>query len=98
MITFALKPHSVLPGENTVEILFDGKVIGAIYPDRTKPNGIKVVSVHMQEKTKEPDFSGEVVIDDGQRSFPPIPSVNITFVSSGWFIDERGRITKPSSN
>lgn len=98
MITFALKPHRVLSGENIVEILLDGEVIGGIYPDRRKPNGIKVVSVHMQEPTTDPEFSGEVVKDDGQLQWPPIPSVDIAFLASDWFIDETGRVVKPAEN
>lgn len=95
MITFRISPHSLKPGENVAEILLDGKVVGAIFPDRTKPNGIKVVSVHMCDKEFWAGFSGEVIDDDGSDAYPPIPSVNIAFQPSPWSFDpDTGKVVK----
>lgn len=77
-ITFRIAEHSVRPGVQLVEILLDGEVVGAIYPDPEK-NGIAIISAHFSEKNMPPDFEGEVLEDDGRGSFPPIPFIRLTF-------------------
>ncbi len=75
-IEFRIVEHSLKPGTKLVEILYDGNVIGAIYP---KEKGISVVSAHFSDKEVPPDFDGQVVMDDGKSSFPPIPSIEVSF-------------------
>jgi hypothetical protein len=78
-----------------VEILVNGRVAGVIYP--LDPRGIRIVSAHIGETTKDKEFSGEVVEYDGTSSWPPIPSVNIRFDPSPYRI-EGGRIVKLPEN
>ena len=75
-ISFRITEHLVSPGMNLVEILLDGNVVGAVYP---KDNSISIISAHFSEKEFPKDFDGEVVEDNGENKFPPIPSINIIF-------------------
>lgn len=77
-ITFRIIKHSMRPGVKLVEILLNDNVVGVIYPDMER-DGIKVVSAHFSEKDIPEDFDGEVIKDSGEGSFPPIPSVKVTF-------------------
>lgn len=87
MIEFRLGPH-LHRNTDVVEILFKGEVVGVIYP--LGDNGIKIVSAHIQETRADEEFSGEVIIDDGSETFPPIPSVNITFNYGPYIITPQG--------
>jgi hypothetical protein len=86
MITVRPAQHS-FTGRPIVEILEDGVVVGVIYPT---DSGIKIVSAHITEITEHPDFAGEVIQDDGKSSWPPIPSVQITFKPSPYVITPEG--------
>ena len=92
-ISFSLAPHSVRPGEEIVQILLNGAVVGAVYADQQK-QGIKVVSVHMSDKKLDPAFEGVVVDDDGSKSFPHIPALHVTFKLSPWSLTPGGRVFK----
>lgn len=83
-VEFKIQPHSVTPGLEIVEILVDGEMVGGIYPYGEK--GIKVVSAHFTEIETDEGFDGEVVIDSGKSSWPPIPSVLITLDPQAWYI------------
>lgn len=91
-IEFRIKPHSVIPGRQTVEILMDGGVVGAIYP--WEEDGIRVISAHFEMVETEKGFEGEVSIDRGGASFPPIPAVQIKLDPKGWYITEGGQREK----
>lgn len=95
MITFKIAKHSTR-GYDIVEILEDGEVVGAIYPDLRTQRGVKVVSAHIAETNIPPDFEGTVVEDPGSLMLP-IPSVNIQFKPETWFISE-GKIIRPKRN
>ena len=88
MVTFRLVKHSIRPGMKLVEIVLNGNVVGAIYPDQ---NGIIVVSAHFSTKDITKGFDGEVIEDNGKGSFPPIPSVKMTFKPRKYII-VRGKI------
>ena len=90
-ISFRVTPHSQGTGTHVVEILENGEVIGAIYPEGDR--GIKLVSVHVSESSADKNFTGTVVEDDGSGSWPPIPAYHVAFEPSPWFI-EGGRIVK----
>ena len=83
-VEFKIQPHSVTPGLELVEIIVDGEVVGAIYPQGEK--GIRVVSAHFTEIETDEGFEGEVVIDSGRSSWPPIPSVFITLDPQALYI------------
>jgi hypothetical protein len=83
-IDFRVVPHSISPNTNIVEILVDGEVAGVVYPAGGK--SIKLVSAHMEDSSVEEGFGGEVVEDDGSRSWPPIPAVLIQFNPSPYTI------------
>jgi len=93
-VTFKISSHTVLPGIEIVQILIDGMVVGVIYPGPT-PKSIRLVSAHMSEQTKEEDFAGEVVFDDGTQHFPPIPALFIEFEPSPYRIEGRKIIKEP---
>lgn len=80
-IGFRVLPHSVRPGVQIAEILINGSMVAAIYPDGEK--GIKLVSAHMKEVRQ----------DDGTTSVPPIPAVLIEFDQQPYTI-EGGRIVR----
>jgi len=90
-IDFRIAPHSIFPNIRIVEILVDGEVAGVIYPAGEK--GIKLVSAHIEATTVEEGFGGEVIEDDGRRSWPPIPAVLIQFNPSPYLI-QGNRIVK----
>lgn len=90
-VTFRLTEHSVHKDTKIVEVLVDGKVAGVMYPHENK--GIKIVSAHIEEKTVDKDFAGEVTTDDGIANWLPIPSVTIRFNPSPYTI-VGGRIVK----
>jgi hypothetical protein len=84
-LTFNIKPHGVLLGVSIVEILEDGRFIGAVYPEGEK--GIKLVSAHFADEPEiDEGFAGTVLSDDGTTSFPPIPSLSIEFEPSPYTI------------
>jgi hypothetical protein len=87
MITFQIKPHSDplgnRAGANLVEILMDGKCVAVIYAKN--PNGLKVVSAHMD---------GGVNIDDGSREYPHIPHVDIVFDPKPYSLSPTGHILR----
>lgn len=76
MVTFRLVKHSIRPNAKLVEIILNGNVVGAIYSNE---DGIAVVSAHFSTKNVPKGFDGEVIEDNGEGSFPPIPSAKITF-------------------
>jgi len=86
MITVRPARHSIT-GAHIVEVLKDGIVVGVVYPTDV---GIKIVSAHMTEIAEDPDFAGDVIQDDGRSSFPPIPSIQITFKPSPYIITPEG--------
>ena len=67
-MSFRIVDHSVLPDVQIIEVLCDGEVCAAIYPQEGRE--IKLVSPHMD---------GDVETDDGNKSFPPIPAVIVRF-------------------
>jgi hypothetical protein len=71
-VSFRIAEHSYKPGVKVVEILFDGKVVGTIYPEGE--NKIKIVSAHFSEKDIPKDFDGEVVED-----VDIVPAIHIAF-------------------
>jgi hypothetical protein len=89
MISFRLARHSIFKERTIVEILSDrGKVIGTIYPLVAGP-AIKVVSAHVGDVSTEEDFAGDVMMDEGKQSWPPIPAVYIKFDPSPYIIQGR---------
>ena len=92
-VDFRITNHSIFPGVHIVEIIIDGKVAGVIYPLHEK--GVKLVSAHIEKTETEKDFSGEVIEDNGSESWPPIPSVLVTFNPSPYVI-EGNKIVKLS--
>ncbi len=89
-ITFRIVEHSVRSGVMLVEIVLNDIVVGIIYPD-PEIGGIKVISAHFSEKDIPADFDGEVIEDNGEGTFPPIPAVTMTFKPRNYLII-RGRI------
>ena len=83
MIEFRITDHSRLPNVRIVEILDSGKVVGIIYPTQ---KGLKLVSAHMVHAEIDPGFAGEAIIDDGTKTFPPIPAVIVEFHSTPYMI------------
>jgi len=77
-ISFRIAKHSIRPGTKLIEILLNNNVVATIYSD-TERDGIIVTSAHFFKKDVPRDFDGEVIEDNGEDSFPPIPSVKITF-------------------
>lgn len=75
-VDFRVVEHSVIPGAKLVEVILGGKVVGAIYP---RDDGIFIASAHFVEKDISKDFDGEVIVDDGKNSFPPIQGIQISF-------------------
>ncbi|KKW45550.1 MAG: hypothetical protein UY96_C0019G0016 [Parcubacteria group bacterium GW2011_GWB1_56_8] len=69
MIGFRVVPHSILPGVQIVEVLVDGEVGGVVYPAGEK--AIRIVSAHIAETATDEGFDGEVVEDDGTKSWQP---------------------------
>ncbi len=88
MVAFRLAKHSVRPNVELVEIILNGDVVGAIYPNK---DGIVVVSAHFSTKNVPEGFDGEVIEDSVEGSFPPIPSAKITFKPRKYII-VRGKI------
>lgn len=66
-ISFRVTEHSRKPGTPIVEILLDGVVCAAVYPDG--PKGVQVISAHLAAFRH----------DDGTGAYPPIPSVHLEF-------------------
>lgn len=96
MTNFKIAQHSRY-GYNIVEILdSQGKVIGVVYPDKTKENGVKIISAHMNKVHLPDDFDG-IAVEDPGTVLIPIPSINIEFKPAAWTIQD-GRLLKPSSN
>ena len=93
-IDFRITPHSILPNIRTVEILVDGEVAGAIYPAGDKD--IKLVSAHIVDTAVEKGFRGEVIEDDGRKSWPPIPAVLIQFNPSPYLIQGNKIVKLPT--
>ncbi len=83
-VRFKIQSHSELPGVDIVEILVDEEVVGVIYPHEEK--GIKVISAHFSAIDHDEGFDGDVVIDSGKSSWPPIPAVFITLDPQAWYI------------
>jgi hypothetical protein len=80
MITFRLAtaPH----GKEIVEVLCDGEVSAAIYPDDN--NTMKIVSAHM----------GLISFGDGRNSQPPIPAVAIALAPEPYVIQHGSLIRR----
>jgi hypothetical protein len=95
-VSFRIVPHSVRAGRELVEILFDDEVVGAIYPADSRP-GIKIVSVHITDQEISPELAAEVIHDDGTDKFPHIPSLELTFKPSPWYLTPDGRVVKISN-
>lgn len=72
-------------------VLIDGKVVGVIYPDGD--SGIKLVSAHISEHSEDPDFAGEMVLDDGSDAQLPVPGLRVQFAPSPYKI-VNGRIVR----
>lgn len=83
-IEFRVVEYRIRPGVQITEILVDGNIAGVIYPNGE--DGIKIISAHIQETETEKGFAAEVIEDDGSRSRPPIPAVNIRFRPSPYVI------------
>ena len=80
-ISFRVTPHGIRPGVQVAEVLLNGEMVAAIYPDGV--NGIKLVSAHMEKVTQS----------DGVGDIPPIPDIRITFDPQPYTI-EGGRIIR----
>jgi len=79
-ISFRTVPHTARPGVEVLEILLNGKMVAAIYPDAAVPKSIKIVSAHFGgDLTQGNRFPDGVKMDTGERVSPPIPAVHITF-------------------
>ena len=79
-ISFRVLPHSGRSGVGIVEILLDGQVCAFIHPDEEKEQSIKVVSAHfVGELTHDNKFPDGIKMDTGESTFPPIPSIHISF-------------------
>lgn len=80
MITFRIVPHRHREGIEVVEILLNGQMCATIYPDPRDPQAIKLVSAHFAgELTRDNNFPAGIQMDTGERHFPPVPNLNITF-------------------
>jgi len=77
-VTFRMAEHSIRPGLKIVEMVLGNDVVGAIYSDPER-DGIMIVSAHFSERDIPDNFDGEVIMDNGENDFPPIPAVKITF-------------------
>lgn len=95
-IEFRLKRHSVIPGRQTVEVLMNGDVIGAIYP--WEDDGIRIISAHFEAIETQEGFEGRVSIDQGEESLPPVPAVQIKFDPKVFYVTEGGRMEKIEEN
>lgn len=73
-VSFRIAEHFYKPRVKVVEILFDGKVVGTIYPEGE--NKIKIVSAHFSEKDIPKDFDGEIV---EEKEVDIVPAIHITF-------------------
>jgi len=92
MITFKTSEHTHRPNTQIVQILFDGKVVGAIYPEGDK--GVKIVSAHFKgTAVKGQTVQQHVVFDEGVSSTIPIPSISMTFEPAPYEIKD-GRIVR----
>lgn len=74
-VTFRIAEHSVYRGRQVVEVLVDGEVAAAIYPEGE--GGLKIVSAHFEDAREDANFAGTVVEDTGSGKFPPIPAFHI---------------------
>jgi len=74
-IDFRVAQHSIT-GRKIVQVLMDSTVVGVIYPT---VGGIKIVSAHFSEVNPPSGFEGEILVDDGSESFPPIPHIIVSF-------------------
>jgi hypothetical protein len=77
MLGFRTVDHPRIAGAQIVEVLERGKVIGVVYPKGEK--GLKLISAHIEDTDIDPQFAGEVVVDDGTSSIPPIPAITVRF-------------------
>jgi hypothetical protein len=92
-VSFRLAGHAADPQLQVVEVLVDGAVVAAIYPDPDR-KGIKIVSAHIGGGTQgEHGLPAGVVYDDGSRTQPPIPAVEVRFDPRPWKI-EGGKVVK----
>jgi len=82
-IEFRLAPHSIKPAIQIVEVLLDGKVVAAIYPDAFQ--SCKIISAHMRN----------IEFDDGRANEPPLPSVTILFEPREYRIEGDQIIREP---
>ncbi len=90
-VIFYMVEHSIQKGQMLVVILMDNKVVGTIYPQK---NGIKIVSVHIDNTDMDEGFAGEILEDDGSGSLLPIPAVHIQFKPSPSWTIKDGKIVK----
>ena len=95
MITFRFARHKTY-GYQIVEIILDGSVVGAIYPNRQTGNGIRIISVHtnIDESQLPQGFEGDIVLDPGSGGLQ-IPAVEITFKPESWAL-VGGKVVKTS--
>ncbi len=70
-IKFRIVEHSLRPGVEVVEVVSDDLVIAMIYPDSQEPQGIKIVSAHIETEG--------VTYNERPQEWPPIPDVGIKF-------------------
>lgn len=74
MVEFRIKEHQSSP-RKVVELVIDGNVIAVIYPEGEQ--GIRILSAH---------YDGEPFFNNGEMTFPPIPSVHAKFQPRKWAI------------
>ena len=74
VVSFRITEHAYKPGVEVVEVLLDGKVVGAIYPEGE--NKVKIVSAHFSEKDIPKDFDGEVIREE---EVDIVPAIHILF-------------------
>lgn len=90
-INFRIVPHSHIQGVEVVEVLLGGQVCAVIYPDRESPGSIKLVSAHFAgDLTRHGQFPDGVKMDTGEKSYPPIPFIHISFDPRTYKIGARG--------
>ncbi|MBI4709376.1 MAG: hypothetical protein HY764_04200 [Candidatus Portnoybacteria bacterium] len=82
-VELRITKHAIT-GVNIVEVLVDGNVAGIIYPNGQK--AIKIISAHIKDTEVEDKFFGTLIEDKGEKEWPPIPAVRISFEPSPYTI------------
>lgn len=85
MITFRIAEHDLRQGIKIVEVLMNSQMVATIYPK--DPDGIKIVSAHFVWEGDQANFAKNVVLDDGKKTYPPIPAIEAQFAPQPYYIN-----------